>query len=460
MLFGGTWLWHLHSVSRVIPLDNIEEFVWVRSLEWGYFKHPPLTTWLLWPFVRLFGLDGQVSTFLGSTLTLTSIGLMWSIARRAGGNAFGMIALLASLCVTFYNGRLWFYNHNVLMMFWGALSACLFLQILCRPRMAWWGALGVVGGLAMLSKYQYALLALPMAAEYLRRRLWTVPVHRHGLLLALLLAMLLFSPHLYWLAHQQQGPIEYAIHSSLGHHAAVAQRISGTLTWVTDWLLNRCLPGFITIGLCWFGMRSRRTTTQAPAHATQDAHAARAILLWWGFAPLALMMLLSLSSGLVLQPHWGTAFALWTIPAAMCVLRLDTGADADARLWRWLALPFVAMQATLLLVSYETSAYGRFASSARTWRQFPAHDIASALDAAVHAQLGRPVGILVGTEKICGALSLELPGHPKVLIDGKINISPWIDARELASMTKIWVWEAKNAPADSHPLPYGLRWSS
>ena len=27
--------------------DNFEQFNWAHSWEWGYWKHPPLTTWLL-----------------------------------------------------------------------------------------------------------------------------------------------------------------------------------------------------------------------------------------------------------------------------------------------------------------------------------------------------------------------------------------------------------------------------
>ncbi|NMM79160.1 hypothetical protein B2J89_21205, partial [Acidovorax sp. SRB_24] len=46
-LFGVLWLWHLSSVALSPPADNIEQLSWMRSLQWGYYKHPPLPTWML-----------------------------------------------------------------------------------------------------------------------------------------------------------------------------------------------------------------------------------------------------------------------------------------------------------------------------------------------------------------------------------------------------------------------------
>lgn len=60
-LVGMVLLWSvLCTVSHRSPdADNIEELVWASSFEWGYYKHPPMPTWILyrsvifnwaWPF--------------------------------------------------------------------------------------------------------------------------------------------------------------------------------------------------------------------------------------------------------------------------------------------------------------------------------------------------------------------------------------------------------------------------
>ena len=47
VLFGLAWIGHLSSVALTAPMDNVEQWVWSQSLQWGYHKHPPLPTWLL-----------------------------------------------------------------------------------------------------------------------------------------------------------------------------------------------------------------------------------------------------------------------------------------------------------------------------------------------------------------------------------------------------------------------------
>ena len=45
-VFALAWLWLSNRIVLAPPTDNIEQLIWVRSLEWGYYKHPPLPTWM------------------------------------------------------------------------------------------------------------------------------------------------------------------------------------------------------------------------------------------------------------------------------------------------------------------------------------------------------------------------------------------------------------------------------
>ena len=105
LVYGALWLLVHGGTVLVPPMDNIEQLIWVRKLEWGYYKHPPLTTVLLWPLVQLFGLHGWVTYVLGATLTLGALGLLWWLLRRMHDSRFATIALLAMLCITNIGGR-------------------------------------------------------------------------------------------------------------------------------------------------------------------------------------------------------------------------------------------------------------------------------------------------------------------------------------------------------------------
>ena len=54
-VFAAVWLGLLAFTSLSPPVDNIEQLIWVHSLEWGYYKHPPLPTWVIWLPASLFG---------------------------------------------------------------------------------------------------------------------------------------------------------------------------------------------------------------------------------------------------------------------------------------------------------------------------------------------------------------------------------------------------------------------
>ncbi len=458
-LFGAAWLSHFAGTSYGMHMDNAEQLVWVRSLEWGYFKHPPMVTWLLWPFVQILGLHGWITVLLGAVVTLSAIGIMVSIAYQAGGRDFAMIALLGSLCVSFYNSTLSYYNHNVVLMLWVALSALAMQRLLSERSLTWWAVLGTVAGLGMLTKYSFALVSIPVAFLIWKHALWRDGVHRRGFLLASLIAGVIVTPHLLWLIQHHFGPIDYAMNSSLAKHKNAMQRVHYAFFWSVDWLFARCLIAFVLIGLA---MRKLVKPTDEQRHQalqSTEAKIARSIILLWGFVPFALMNLICLFAGSHLQRHWGTPFFVWTVPAVMLLLRLHRREAPNRQYWRYLGACFLILQIALMVWTYEKSPYGRFHESARSWRQFSVDAVAKVLAADARAELGGPIRMLVGPEFICGAIAMELEEKPKVLIDGRPEISPWISHADLQSGGKVWIWKAGEAPPGARPLPNGLSWS-
>ena len=100
-VFALAWLWLSNRIVLAPPTDNIEQLIWVRSLEWGYYKHPPLPTWLLWPVVRLLGWNAWATYVLGAACTLGAFALLWNMLRGMRGEAYAATAALAGLCITF-----------------------------------------------------------------------------------------------------------------------------------------------------------------------------------------------------------------------------------------------------------------------------------------------------------------------------------------------------------------------
>lgn len=461
LLFGAVWLWHLDSVALSPPADNIEQLTWMRSLEWGYYKHPPLPTWIMWAFVQLAGWSAWSSYLLGSLFTLVSLAIFSALLHDIHGRHYAWVGLLAALGITFYNGRMNYYNHNIVLMLWVALSAWLWWRILTRPQRRWWLALGVVAGLGMLSKYQYAVAAVCGLWLFVRHGLWRSPAQRQGLLMALAIALVIFLPHALWLLEQERGPIAYAMQSSLGAQFGPGQRLTATARWLLDWLFNRCLPAVLLLLLVWWAQRRARRQLPSPS-GPQEPHGAAVLgqsLLWcWGLLPPAFMAAMGVLWGVDLQLQWGTAFALWTVPACMAVLGLR-----EATLRAGWTLPvagvaFVALQGLLVWQSYDTSAFGRHPPRSAHWREFRSQALAEAVAQPARQELGGPVRIISGPAAASGAVALWLPEQPRVLIYGDPALSPWITPRELERGGILELWPPGEGPADAHRVLDGWGW--
>ncbi|MFY4025625.1 glycosyltransferase family 39 protein, partial [Achromobacter xylosoxidans] len=265
-VFALAWLWLSNRIVLVPPTDNIEQLIWVRSLEWGYYKHPPLPTWLLWPVVRLLGWNAWATYVLGAACTLGAFALLWNMLRGMRGEAYAATAALAGLCITFYNGRLYFYNHEIVLipLVAGCAAAC--WQAYSTRKIGWWVVLGVCLGLGALAKYQAAVAGLAVLAFWCRRKAWRDPMHRFGLQVAGLTALAVFAPHLIWLIHHDLEPLRYAMSSSLAAGLPWSGRAHEIARWWGDQLLNRALPAWVFLAALWVaGRGDRRARAAAPA---------------------------------------------------------------------------------------------------------------------------------------------------------------------------------------------------
>ena len=425
LVFATVWLSHLLQVSLVPPQDSIEQLTWVRSLQWGYYKHPPLPTWLAWLPVRLFGASAATIGGLGAACTMGALALQWRLLRRLRGTTFATVALLAVLCITYYNGRLNYYNHNVVLLVFATASAALCWQAFTTRQLRWWAALGLALGLGALAKFQIVVTVASVLAFAWHQRGWRDVAHRRGLALAALVAALVFAPHAVWLWTHDFPPIRYAMATSLGVHLGPGLRLASALHWVTDQVLNRALPAWLLLAavltLC---LRPAVPADRASAAAPTTApDASRALILAWGVLPLVFMLLVGGLAGAALQLHWGTAFLPFLVPAVMDTLPRQTWQRIA---WGRVAAAFLVVQALLLAVSEFTSPRGPQALRSGHWCHFDAPALARLVAPAARAQLGGPVQLVVGPIGLAGALALQLPEHPLVLIDGRADRSPWV----------------------------------
>lgn len=366
--------------------------------------------------------------------------------------------MLAALCITYYNARFTTYNHNTVLMLVSTASAALFWQACSTGRLRWWIGLGVTLGLGMLTKYQIAVSMASVLAFWLHQRGWRDVAQRRGLLLAMLIASLMFVPHLSWLREHDFGPVGYAIESSLGAHLSMPERIVDVLNWLADQLLNRALPAWLLLfSIVMLQRRSHRvertvTTGTAASRANrptpQRPDDARALILIWGLLPLGFMPLVGLVVGSHLHLPWGTPHLLFAVPAAMELLRSRIRWNSIAL--RHVTATFLVIQGAAMLMSVGTSAWGPASLRDHHWRSFDSAAMARQLEPALRKALaGSQLVAVSGPEVLAAALAHALPEGPAVVIDGLLDRSPWVDAATLTSGPMLQLQVGK-------PLPDGV----
>jgi hypothetical protein len=305
----------------------------------------------------------------------------------------------------------------------------------------WWIGLGVTLGLGMLTKYQIAVSMASVLAFWLHQRGWRDVAQRRGLLLAMLIASLMFVPHLWWLREHDFGPVGYAIESSLGAHLSVPERVADGANWLADQLLNRALPAWLLLlSIVMLHRRSHRvertvtpgtaaSTASRPAQPQPDA--ARALILIWGLLPLGFMPLVGLVAGSHLHLPWGTPHLLFAVPAIMELLRSRIRWNSMAL--RHVTATFLVIQGASMLMSIGTSAWGPASLRDHHWRSFDSAAMARQLEPALRKALaGSQLVAVSGPEVLAAALAQALPERPVVLIDGQLDRSPWVAAATLA----------------------------
>lgn len=425
-LFAAIWLPHLALSSLVPPTDNIEQLTWVRSLEWGYYKHPPLPTWVLWLPVQIMGLSGGVTYVLGAAFVLVAMGLFWRFLSALRGSVYATVALLAALCITYYNGRLYYYNHEVVLVPFAVASAFLTWKAFVSKQRRWWLWLGVCLGVGGLAKYHIAVMAMAVAVFWAWQRGWRDVDHRRGIALAAIVSLAVMAPHLYWLWRHDFGPIRYAMESSLGLDLHGMRRLGVCVRWLFDQLLNRALPAWLLLlSVRWLAGRGR-ADAPAPSRTPMpdDAGMSQRLLLCFGLTPLVFTLMLGVAVGADLQLHWGAPFLLLAVPAFM---ELGPWTEILPRIsLKSTLMSFCLIQLVLLAWGQMISTNGEFRLRRHHWRNFDAKALADTVAPAARAQLKGPVRVIAGPPAEAGALALQLGERPLVLIDGRFDISPWV----------------------------------
>ncbi len=192
----------LHTIVAFIPPLNGDEatfWEWSRHLAFGYYAHPPMTAWLVALMTNLLGIFKYTVRLSAILLHLGTIALVYRLALdifRSKQPALFSALLYAVLPISTVLGTA-MTTDAALIFFFTAAVYCSKRAVIDDQKKYWYWV-GVTGGAMLLSKFM-AVLFFPGLFLFLviNNRYRKVFLSKEPYL-GSLVALLLFSPFLYW----------------------------------------------------------------------------------------------------------------------------------------------------------------------------------------------------------------------------------------------------------------------
>lgn len=193
----------LSVVPNCFISDDTDQLVFSQSLEGGYHEQPPLYSWLTWAVFRAIG-PTRFAFALIKTLVLGSIYLaLYCCARAVLGKP--SLASLAAGSAVLIPAFAWnstaYLTHSNLACTIGAATVWALIRVVRAGQLRDYALLGLFLGLGTLSKYNYLVFAGSLLAAGLTIRAYRPRLANWRILLTLAVALLVVSPHAYWVVN-------------------------------------------------------------------------------------------------------------------------------------------------------------------------------------------------------------------------------------------------------------------
>jgi len=178
--------------------DEAHYLIYALNLDYSYFDHPPLVGWVQYIFTSIFGVNefgARVSAItIGVLVSYFIYSFLYAIDQNKQLAFIGLLALQASFI----------FNALFLMLMPDTLLFLLIIPIMAYVReleqensLQNWLILGVLLGLAGLSKYTAVLFIVPILLYFLIKKRYDIFIDLK-IAIAIVVALIIISPVIYW----------------------------------------------------------------------------------------------------------------------------------------------------------------------------------------------------------------------------------------------------------------------
>lgn len=433
------WTFCSTFARDTLPHDVAEGLAWGQQWEWGYDKHPPLTAWGLALFAKLApGADWPI--YLFSQLVIVSMFYaVWRLASQVLPSRLALISVFLLQGIFYYNVQTPNINPDTMQSAIWTFVILFFYFALTQQKTRYWLGLGILAGLAFLTKYQalmlFSAMLVVLTATSPGRQSWQTK----GPYLCGLAFLLIILPHLYWSYQHDFPAIQYA-HESAALHALPYAAWVYHIIYPVDML--KCtlaaIAGFLVMLLPFY--RSPRQTLNLKKFDYQ-------YLFIMGIGPFLCSLLYSLITGNVLRERWNIPyFTLFGILAMISLKPLLTTRNLKAFLTLFLFITLLAPIGRTFYLLY----WPHITGVARADAYIPASVIATQLTEEWHRRFNTPLKYVIGESDFTAYLAIYSPDKPIPFFWGNTKYSAWVNEADFKTHGGIFIWPVNYLPF-GHP---------
>ena len=405
-------VWTLLGLVRtVLPTDALEGIYWGYLGDFGTPKHPPFFGWLAYWVYNIFKTDFSIY-FVSQLFILCGFIYIYKLAKFFLNDFKAMLSVIileGCWCysyITCYYG----FNPDVILLCFLPMIAYYFYKCMYFEKNSDWLKLGLLMGVAFLNKYQTAFMVVAMF-------IWALMFKRETFknkffYIAVIIALLIFSPHILWLIKYDFFPFMY---------------FEGELT-ANSWLNHITAPlMFLVMQLALIaGTLLIFTITKFKYKLQFDFSSKDKKDLWFiillGYLPLAIHLLMGLVNGGHMRPRWGYEF--WFMLGITLFYFVKDKITKEQ---------FVFITKCAYVVMFIIFlALGTLLSVEKNYRsRYPVAHVYNDLQKFWSAQTDKPLKYIGGYIEWTLPLTIYSEGHPDCILDTFGYKNPWISEEDL-----------------------------
>ncbi len=427
---------------HTLPRDTIEGFLWGRSFEWGYFKHPPLQAWILGWTEQIAPRAPWLAYVYAQLCVVATLFAIWRLARTILGPAAGVIASVLTLVgVHYYGPPMATFTPDTLSAPLWALTGLFWWRAVVQRRPLAWFALAITVAISVYAKYVVLLLVGVLGVLTLCTPEGRNELRRAEPWIALAIGLLIIAPHVAWIIDTRGSSLAHAISTD-----ARADTLGMRLWYVFSFFAAQVVEhsALLALLLLCVGIGRSRPPTELIIEERPVAERERSLLLAMAFAPILIALLTNLIVGGEFRQGRGTALFAFSGIAAVLL------AGPVLKIGR---LKVAAVITALIIVALPVINAGhhhlRLAWGAgHVPTLYPASALAAEIEKRWAERMATPLRIIVGERWHAGNVAFYASSRPQILLDADFKISPWISRERLAREGGMAVWH----PSDTGTL--------